>query len=194
MNGPFILVRLVLRWALILGIVGLMNGCTPRLDWREIQLEPIAASALFPAKPVEVSRTLESAKDAASFMLTLRSARIDHTVFAVGWVLDANAEIRSVLESAMLANIGARPESIERKEIQQGDLLIYEVTATGQMTVANATAPVPTRLWMRSLVIADPAPLKKGAVRVVEMIAAGPSHELQEEEARQFIESLRFIR
>lgn len=94
----------------------------------------------------------------------------------------------------MLANIGARPESIERKEIQQGDLLIYEVTATGQMTVANATAPVPTRLWMRSLVIADPAPLKKGAVRVVEMIAAGPSHELQEEEARQFIESLRFIR
>ena len=194
MNGPFILVRPVLQWALILGIVGLANGCTPRLDWREIQLEPIAASALFPAKPVEVSRTLESAKDAASFMLTLRSARIDHTVFAVGWVLDADAEIRSVLESAMLANIGARPESIERKEIQQGDLLIYEVTATGQMTVANATAPVPTRVWMRSLVIADPAPLKKGAVRVVEMIAAGPSHELQEEEARQFIESLRFIR
>ena len=131
MNGPFILVRQVLQWALILGIVGLANGCTPRMDWREIQLEPIAASALFPAKPVEVSRTLESAKDAASFMLTLRSARIDHTVFAVGWVLDANAEIRSVLESAMLANIGARPESIERKEIQQGDLLIYEVTATG---------------------------------------------------------------
>jgi hypothetical protein len=172
-------------------ILGIIYGCSPRMDWREVRLEAINGSALFPGKPVEVSRTLQMGGSQDAFTLTLRSARIDSTVFAVGWVRDAGPDTRERLEAAMLANISAEASMISRQVIQQNDLVIHEVTASGEMRPRPDSAPAPARLWMRSLTIDRAVPGQAGGRQVIEVIAAGPAHELKEEDARLFIESLK---
>ncbi|NBW00910.1 MAG: hypothetical protein EBR85_04215 [Betaproteobacteria bacterium] len=161
------------------------------MDWREVRLEAIGGSALFPGKPVEVSRTLQIGGEQDVVTLTLRSARIDNTVFAVGWVLDGRPNTREKLEAAMLANIGAQAAAISRQALEKSDRVIHEVAASGEMRLRSDSEPVPARLWMRSLSI-NPARSKQGgSVRIIEIIAAGPAHELREEDARLFIESLK---
>ena len=161
------------------------------MDWREIQLQAIGGSALFPGKPVEVSRTLQMESAQGAITLTLRSARIDSTVFAVGWVLDAGPDTREKLEAAMLANIGAEASSVLRQVLNQSSRVIHEVAASGEMRLRPDSAPVPARLWMRSLNIDHAVPGQTRARQVIEIIAAGPAHELKEEDARLFIESLK---
>ena len=172
-------------------LLGMFFGCSPRLDWREVRLEAIGGSALFPGKPVEVSRKLQMGGTQDAITLTLRSARIDSTVFAVGWVLNAGPGTREKLEAAMLANIGAEASTISRQTLKQSDRVIHEVAASGEMRLQPDSAPVPARLWMRSLTIDLTVPEKAGARQVIEVIAAGPAHELKEEDARLFIESLK---
>lgn len=185
---------LVRRWVIGVALVclfGIIYGCSPRMDWREVQLQAIDGSALFPAKPVEVSRTLQMESGQGAITLTLRSARIDDTVFAVGWVLHAGTDTREKLEAAMLANIGAEAAMVSRQALKQDDRVIHEVTASGEMRLRPDSAPVPARLWMRSLTIHRAVPGQAGVKQVIEIIAAGPAHELKEEDARLFIESLK---
>jgi hypothetical protein len=185
---------LVHRCAISMALVcllGIIYGCSPRMDWREVRLEAIGGSALFPGKPVEVSRTLQMGSPQDAFTLTLRSARIDSTVFAVGWVLHAGPDTREKLEAAMLANIGAEASMVSRQTLKQNDPVIHEVAASGEMRLRPDSAPVPARLWMRSLTIDRVVPGQAGARQVIEVIAAGPAHELKEEDARLFIESLK---
>ena len=186
-----ILVRRCMIGAALMCLLGIIYGCSPRMDWREIQLQAIGGSALFPGKPVEVSRTLQMESTQGAITLTLRSARIDSTVFAVGWVLDAGPDTREKLEAAMLANIGAQAAMVSRQALQQSDRVIHEVAARGEMRLRPDSAPVPARLWMRSLTIDHAVPGQAGARQVIEIIAAGPAHELKEEDARLFIESLK---
>ena len=110
------------------------------MDWREVRLEAISGSALVPGKPVEVSRTLQLGDAQNVVTLTLRSARIDSTVFAVGWVLDAGLDTREKLEAAMLANISAEVSMISRQAIQQSDRVIHEVAARRDASAARFSA------------------------------------------------------
>lgn len=192
MNGLSILVRRMPITALLASIAVLGLGCSPKMDWREIRQEAIGAKALFPAKPVEVSRTLPSPDGASPFTLTLKSARIDQTMFALGWVIDGPENARSLLEAAMLANIQADAASIQREHLMIGKQQIHELQATGSMRPDASSPTVPARLWMRSLVAAIPASQGKGSTITIEIIAVGPAQQLREEDARQFIESLSF--
>ncbi|MFN4999150.1 MAG: hypothetical protein ACK5FQ_07650 [Betaproteobacteria bacterium] len=186
-----ILVRRCVIGVALVCLLGIIYGCSPRMDWREVQLQAIGGSALFPGKPVEVSRTLQMESAQGAITLTLRSARIDSTVFAVGWVLNAGPDTREKLEAAMLANIGAEAAMVSRQALKQSDLVIHEVAASGEMRQRPDSAPVPARLWMRSLTIDRRVPGQAGARQAIEIIAAGPAHELKEEDARLFIESLK---
>lgn len=165
-------------------------GCSPEMDWREIRQETIGAKALFPGKPVEVSRTLPSPDGTSPFTLTLKSARIDQTMFALGWVIDGPENARSILEAAMLANIQADASSVRREQLMIGEQQIYQLQATGSMRPDPSSPTVPARLWMRSLVVATPGGQGKGSTTTIEIIAVGPTQQLREEDARQFIESL----
>ena len=191
MNGLPILVRHLPATALLASIAALSLGCSPKMNWREVRQEAINATALFPGKPVEVSRTLQPPDGTSPFTLTLKSARIDHTMFALGWVIDGPQDTRSILESAMLANIAADPASITRESITIDQRKVHELRATGSMRTDASSPMVPVRLWMRSLVVDGPASQGKGPKTAVEIIAVGPAQELREEDARQFIESLR---
>jgi len=176
------------------GLIGLIQACSPQMDWREVRLDPIGGSALFPGKPVEVSRSLQISGESDAVTLTLRSARIDNTVFAVGWALNGQPGTREKLEAAMLANISAQSAQRSQQTLQDSEQVIHEVIASGQMRLRPDSGPVPARLWMRSLSILPAQPEQGGLVRIIEIIAAGPAQELREEDARLFIESLKLSR
>ncbi|MBU3724756.1 MAG: hypothetical protein FGM18_04480 [Burkholderiaceae bacterium] len=199
MNNLSILFRSIKGPALLASISLLALGCSPKMDWREVRPQAIGASVLFPAKPVEVSRTLQPSSAASPLTLTLKSARIENTLFALGWVMDGPQDARSQLEAAMLANIQAMQSSIRRKALVIEGQTVHELLAEGRMRVDATSPEVPARLWMRSLVLERPnspgqtstAAPNKAAFTTIEIIALGPAQELREEDARQFIESLK---
>lgn len=175
----------------------LLAGCSPRMDWRELGNETAGWRATFPAKPVEVSRQIELPNGLGPVRLTLRSARVEDAMFAVGWAESSVPGVREALESAMLANIGADAQSIQRKTIETAGQQLIEVSASGRMQLSAHGPPTPARLVMRSTVVTDSGSNPKASsdsqtgMRIVEIIAVGPTAQISDEEARQFVESLR---
>ena len=92
----------------------------------------------------------------------------------------------------MLANISADPASVRRESLMIDQRQVHELQAAGSMRTTPSSPTGPARLWMRSLVLNGPAGQGKGSTTTIEIIAVGPAQELREEDARQFIESLRF--
>lgn len=194
MNCSSILVApTAMRWcarlAIVLGSM-LVLGCTPTMDWRVVHHADGGWKALFPAKPVEVSRTLVLPGAQRQVTLTLKSARIDHTMYAVGHIANGSNTNREELEAAMLANIRATPDQVVRSEVMVQNQRFIEIRANGLMLVDPVKPAVPARLIMRSAVISVPSGLP---ARVIEIIAVGPNDALTEEYARQFIDSLELV-
>ncbi len=162
-------------------------GCTPTYDWREVRSEEGGWVAIFPEKPVEVTRTITLPDLSSPLRLTLRSGRIGETMFAVGWTDTATEPVRAALEAAMLKNLQADASAIQRKKITHRSQSMIETSAEGLIKTDPVAPAVKASLWMRSLV-------RQGATpRVIEIVAVGPKSALSEETARQFIESLKFL-
>lgn len=188
MKHGIILIRLwMLRLIGVLGIIVFTSGCTPTYDWREVRSEEGGWVAIFPEKPVEVTRTITLPGLADPLRLTLRSGRIGETMFAVGWTDAATEPVRAALETAMLNNLQAVASSIQRKKITHRSQPMVETVAEGLIKTDRIAPAVKATLWMRSLVRQGTAP------RVIEIVAIGPTSALSEETARQFIESLKFL-
>jgi hypothetical protein len=188
MKRQVILIRLwMLRLFTVLGIIVLTSGCTPTHDWREVRSDEGGWVALFPGKPVEVARTITLPDLTDPLRLTLQSARIGETMFAVGWTESATESVRVALEAAMLNNLQAVTSSVQRKNIAPQSQAMVETSAEGLIKTDRVAPAVKATLWMRSLVRQGARP------RVIEIVAVGPHHELSEEAARQFIESLKFL-
>ncbi len=182
-----ILIRLsATRLFVVLGMAGILAGCAPKYDWREVRSEEGGWIALFPEKPVEVTRTITLPHQQQPVRLTLRSGRIGETMFAVGWIDSGDESVRGALEKAMLNNIQAQAATVQRKTILIKSQPAIETTAEGLMKTDPVAPALKARLWMRSLVRQGPTP------RVIEILAVGPVTELTEETAQQFIESLKF--
>ncbi len=165
-------------------------GCTPTMDWRVVHHADGGWKALFPAKPVEVSRNLVLPSAQRQVTLTLKSARIDHTMYAVGHIANGSKANREELEAAMLANIRTTPDQVVRSEVLVQNHRFVEIRANGLMLVDPVKPAVPARLIMRSALISLPSGLP---ARVIEIIAVGPKDELTEEHARQFVDSLELV-
>lgn len=177
------------RFAVMLGSVVVL-GCTPTMDWRVVHHADGGWKALFPAKPVEVSRNLVLPSAQRQVTLTLKSARIDHTMYAVGHIANGSKANREELEAAMLANIRTTPDQVVRSEVLVQNHRFVEIRANGLMLVDPVKPAVPARLIMRSALISLPSGLP---ARVIEIIAVGPKDELTEEHARQFVDSLELV-
>jgi hypothetical protein len=194
------------------GLAGilLLAGCTPQFDWREVRNEQPGWVATFPGKPVEVARTLTLPGIANPVTLTIRSARIKDSMFAVGWAVNtdntpgADERLRKILEAAMLNNLQHDPATTQRTVVKIGDRPAQQVVATGSIKAGEKGAADPAGLWMRSLVISAPSiPLVptipaapaasslKPASTVIEIIAVGPASFLTEDQAMQFLQSFR---
>lgn len=166
--------------------LGVVAGCSPTYDWREVRSDEGRWIALFPEKPVEVSRAITLPNQKAPIRFTLKSGRIGETMFAVGWTASGDESVRQALETAMLNNIQAQAATVQRKTVSIASQSVIETRAEGLMKIDPAASPVAATLWMRSLVRQGQTP------QVIEILAVGPATELSEETARQFIESLKF--
>jgi len=186
--------RPVFRWLFISAIGFIMLACAPKYDWREVRHEEAKWKAMFPAKPVEVSRALSLPETKATVTLALRSAKIDDNLFAVGWIPNTATSTVGHLEAAMLANISARPETIQRTTIQNKDQVIYELRAKGKMRSSPKEPERDAVLWMRTVARTTPASLGLPAsTQVIEIIALGPIDTLSEADAELFVKSLTLL-
>jgi hypothetical protein len=172
------------------GLGLIMLACTPKYDWREVRNDELRWKAMFPAKPVEVSRSFTLPNANTAVTLTLQSAKIDNNLFAIGWIRNTTKSTTEHLESAMLANIAATPASIRRSTVQKHGLSMSELRASGTIRDTASKTDRPASLWMRTFTVTTPsAPGKPPAQHVIEVVVIGPMNELQTTDAELFIES-----
>jgi len=98
-------------WPAVAAVVLAAAACTPALDWREARLDGGTLTALFPCKPVELSR--EATLLDRQVRMTLQSCAADDTTFAVSHA-DVGDPARvapalAQMQSALAANLGAAP-------------------------------------------------------------------------------------
>lgn len=174
----------------VFGLVFGLAGCSPTYDWREVRDAEVGWSILFPGKPVVVTRTvalqpspeLTSGRATTEISLTMHASRIKDVSFALGLVkLEGKTPaergaIRRALEASRVKNIRGRIDSIDPKALGS------PLSASGTLQLKANGDPVPARLLMRSVV-------RNGWV--IEAIVVGPSDGFPQDEAQQFLDSLR---
>jgi len=167
-----------------------LAGCSPTYDWREVRDAEVGWSILFPGKPMVVTRTvalqpspeLTPGRATTEISLTMHASRIKDVSFALGLVklegkTPAEREaVRRALEASRVKNIRGRIDSIDPKALGS------PLSARGTLQLKANGDPVPARLLMRSVV-------RNGWV--IEAIVVGPSHGFPQDEAQQFLDSLR---
>jgi hypothetical protein len=176
-----------------------LSGCTPQFNWREVRNEQPYWVATFPDKPVEVTRTITLPGMELPVALTIRSARINDSMFAVGWAVNTGAggvsgttsssssseKLRQALETAMLSNLQHNPATLKRSVIEINGRTAHQVIASGSIQTSAKGPAEKAGLWMQSLVIGGSPSV------VIEIIAVGPASFLDEEKALQFLQSFR---
>jgi len=174
----------------VFGLVFGLSGCSPTYDWREVREAEVGWSILFPGKPVVVTRNvaLQPASESTSkhsnieISLTMHASRIKDVSFALGLVRledktpSEREAIRRALEASRVKNIRGRIDSIDPKALGS------PLSARGTLQLKANGDPVPARLLMRSVV-------RNGWV--IEAIVVGPTDGFPQEEAQQFLDSLR---
>jgi len=133
------------RFGIIFLALGLMIGCTPRYDWREVVDTKVGLVLLAPGKPDGAIRSIRLGE--LPVQMTLQGVRVDQTLFTfaqVGLPVDDPAVQAQAIESmrtAMVRNLQGR-QTLERalamrvvdrsgREISRQTVLAVEVQ--GQM-------------------------------------------------------------
>lgn len=107
--------RLLAGAALLAGLAGLLCGCSPTYDWREVR--GAGALVMFPGKPASVTREVELAGLRVS--MTMQSARADGLGFAFARVdlpadqadLHNRARIVAALRAGLLRNLSGTSQA-----------------------------------------------------------------------------------
>jgi hypothetical protein len=167
-------------------LFGCLSGCTPRFDWREIRHPDYGYYIQFPAKPVQVSRTLALAGQDRK--MVLQAAKIDDMYFAVGVVPEVSAaeapRLIATLRDSALKNIQAT------------------VSADANMSTnisASTSTRAPSYFKAHGRILTNGGPqaayllARFGYVRgqVYQVLAVGPSTQLPLEVAEQFVEQFK---
>ena len=174
----------------VFGLVFGLAGCSPTYDWREVRDAEVGWSILFPGKPAVVTRTVAlqpssestSGPPTSEISLTMHASRIKDVSFALGLVKledktpSEREAIRRALQASRVKNIRGQIDSTDPKALGS------PLSARGSLQIKANGEPVPARLLMRSVV-------RNGWV--IEAIVVGPSDGFPQEEAQQFLDSLR---
>src|SRR5690349_17825595 len=95
----------------VAGLLPLLIGCSPTLDWREVRPADSDAVALFPCKPDRAARRVTLA--GGSVEMRIASCAVQDTLYAIGYATVAEpAHVTPALEQlrgAAAANIGGTP-------------------------------------------------------------------------------------
>ncbi|CAM4218026.1 hypothetical protein [Bordetella pseudohinzii] len=165
----------MLKKLLLMGVIGLLAACSPRYDWRELDVADGQLRAAFPARAQTDSRDLALAGRELHFSLT--SAQVEGAVFAVGYAplpedlrgKPAARELGEALRRSLYANFGAEPPAGMPEDGAE-----IEVHAPPGQRDAWLLA----RIWVTSSML-------------VEVVATGSRRSLSPEHAREFVRSAR---
>jgi hypothetical protein len=90
-------------------------ACSPKYNWREVHGKDAPFVALFPDKPVTVTRNVNL--DGQQVSMTMTAAEVDGVSFAIGYVTLADASQSAAtlhtMKTAMLRNIQGKPKSAD---------------------------------------------------------------------------------
>lgn len=129
-----------LRWLLLLAsltIIALSTGCSPSLNWRQVQGIDAPFSVLLPAKPAMLSRPIDL--DGMAVTMSMTAAEVNGVTFAVGSIVLPDAALAAkalqAMKIALVRNING---SIQRE--QAGAAGSVDIAATGTLGRSNQPA------------------------------------------------------
>lgn len=104
----------VLSIVVVLAAIGLLPGCGPTFNWRDVTIGATPLLALFPCKPDDAERTVPLAGVAQP--MTMRSCSAGGTTFAVGHARLQDPALAAIVlaqwREATLAGLGPRPVAV----------------------------------------------------------------------------------
>jgi len=104
----------VLSIAITVAAIGLLSGCGPTLNWRDVTIGATPLRALFPCKPDDAERTVPLT--GAAQQMTMRSCSAGGTTFAVGHARLSDPALAATAlaqwRDATLAGLGPEPVAV----------------------------------------------------------------------------------
>lgn len=138
---PLPLFRLLLLTAL-----SILAGCSPSLNWRQVQGVDAPFVVLLPAKPATLSRPIDL--DGIAVTMSMTAAEVDGVTFAVGSIVLPDAALApkalQAMKIALVRNINGSIQS-ERA----GTAGSVDIAATGTLGRSNQQARLLARFAAR---------------------------------------------
>lgn len=115
----------ILPIVIAIAAIGLLTGCGPTLNWRDVTIGATPLRALFPCKPDEAERTVPLAGVAQQ--MTMRSCNAGGTTFAVGHARLADPALAATAlaqwRDATLVGLGPQPGAVSLQPPPQSPAL-----------------------------------------------------------------------
>jgi hypothetical protein len=123
----------MLLWAVT--ALACLTACSPKYNWREVHGKDAPFVALFPDKPVTVTRLVNL--DGQQVNMTMTAAEVDGVSFAVGYVTLSDASQSEItlhtMKTAMLRNIQGKTKSADMDSSEDVEALgSYDKDGTRQ--------------------------------------------------------------
>jgi hypothetical protein len=165
-----------------------LTACSPKFDWREINVDTFHYAIALPGKPATVTRDIDLSGVKVS--MTMTATEVGSTTFAVGTAelpTATQAQLSlSTMKTAMVRNIDGtiKQEKVltmpASAQAESGKLAVTEVEATGQASAATSNQP---RVLFARFIAKDK--------RVYQLVATGPAKQLSRDVVDTFFSSFK---
>jgi hypothetical protein len=166
-------VRTFISFSLLWSFFAVLTGCTPAYNWRESMVAQDRGVIMFPSRTQTEQRQIDVEGVAATFALT--SAAVGEAVFSVGYVPlpeSLSPEKSAALVKTIVAALAARAGKQAPESALQGEIFTLDTV------VANKPS-----LLMAKVVV------HRGML--IQVVVSGPKQSLSNENALEFVRSLR---
>lgn len=164
---------LLVMWLSVGLSVGLLTGCTPEYNWRETMVAEDRAVIMFPSRTQTEQRPIDVEGIQTTFSLT--TAAVDQAVFSLGFIPlpeTLGQEKSTALVKTVVSALAARAGKQAPENALTGEIFTLETV------VANKPS-----LMMARVVI------HRGML--IQVVVSGPKQSLSNENALEFVRSLR---
>lgn len=179
------------RWLPILAPVLsalLVGGCSPSYNWREVRPAELSLAVMLPGKPATLTQRVRL--DGLELVMTMTGAKVDEIPFTVACATlpDALAPTRervlAAMRAGMVRNIAGTEESAHEVKVRLIDAAGESRGQVDGLRLVVAGKVQGRAVRMHALFVGH-------ALRACQAVTVG--ERLPEDEARQFVDSLRLI-
>ena len=165
--------RTFISFSVLWSFLAVLTGCTPEYNWRETMVAQDRGVIMFPSRTKTEQRQIDVEGVAATFALT--SAAVGEAVFSVGYVPlpeSLSPEKSAALVKTIVAALAARAGKQAPESALQGEAF----------TLDTVVAKKPSLLMAKVVV-------HRGML--IQVVVSGPKQSLSNENALEFVRSLR---